>query len=111
VVILGSARAVTDDDGKRRVLDAIVDHVVPGRRPSVRPPNESELRRTLVLALPIEEASAKIRTGPPSDDEEDYALDCWAGVVPLGLTAGPPIADPRLRPGIPAPDGVSGYRR
>ena len=111
VVILGRATPVVDDEEKRRVLDAIVEHVVPGRLPSVRPPNESELRRTLVLSLPIEEASAKIRSGPPVDDEADYAVPCWAGEIPLRLTAAAPIPDPRLAPGIPIPESLTAYAR
>ncbi|HEX7421079.1 MAG TPA: pyridoxamine 5'-phosphate oxidase family protein, partial [Thermoanaerobaculia bacterium] len=74
-------------------------------------PNESELKQTLVLALPITEASAKIRTGPPIDDEEDYALPIWAGVLPLRLEPQKPIADERLPSGIEAPEYLSRYRR
>jgi len=93
VVVFGKAREVTDREEKLRALTALVEHVVPGRSPDVRAPNESELRQTLVLALPIGEASAKIRTGGPIDDEEDYALPVWAGVVPLTLMKGTPIKD------------------
>ncbi|HEX7421527.1 MAG TPA: pyridoxamine 5'-phosphate oxidase family protein, partial [Thermoanaerobaculia bacterium] len=82
-VIFGTATEVTDRDEKLRVLAALVDHVAKGRSRDARAPNESELKQTLVLALPITEASAKIRTGPPIDDEEDYALPIWAGVLPL----------------------------
>lgn len=92
VVVFGKAREVTGEE-KLRALDALVEHVVRGRSRDVRPPNEVELKQTLVLALPLEEASAKIRTGGPVDDEEDYALPVWAGVVPLTLTAGEPVAD------------------
>ena len=93
VVVLGPAREVTDPDEKMAALRAIVEHVAAGRWDEVRWPSELELKATTVLALPIDEASAKIRTGPPRDDEEDYALDCWAGVIPLRLAAGEPIAD------------------
>src|ERR1051325_11474243 len=77
VVAFGKAREVTDDAEKRRALDRLVEHVVRGRSTEVRAPNEKEMRQTLVLALPLSEASAKIRTGPPLDDEEDYALPVW----------------------------------
>jgi nitroimidazol reductase NimA-like FMN-containing flavoprotein (pyridoxamine 5'-phosphate oxidase superfamily) len=93
VVIFAKATEVTDRDEKLRALERLVEHIVPGRSAEVRAPNESELRQTLVLSLPIEEASAKIRTGPPIDDEEDYALPVWAGVVPIALVKGDPIPD------------------
>jgi len=92
VVVFGKAREVREDE-KVRVLDSLVEHVVRGRSKEVRAPNLKELRQTLVLALPIDEASAKIRTGGPVDDEEDYALPVWAGVLPLTLTPGEPVAD------------------
>lgn len=111
VVILGKAHDVTDLAEKRRALDALVEHVVPGRGAGVRPPSRNEIAGTRVLAVPIEEASAKVRTGPPIDDEEDYALPHWAGIIPLRMVAGTPVADPRLSPGVALPDHVSGYRR
>jgi uncharacterized protein len=111
VVILGTAVDVTDFEEKRRALHAIVEHVVPGRLPSVRPPSDHEIRGTRVLSLPIDEASAKIRTGPPVDDEEDYARPGWAGEIPLRLTAGLPISDPRLPAGTTVPPSVWSYRR
>lgn len=111
VTVLGTARLVDDPHEKLGALRAISEHVLAGRWDDVREPNENELRGTTVLALPIEEASAKVRTGPPGDDEEDYARDCWAGVVPLRLSAGAPIPDPRLRPGIPVPTNVERYAR
>lgn len=92
VVVFGVAREVTGDE-KARTLTALVEHVMPGRSAEVRGPNDKELRQTLVLALPLDEVSAKIRTGGPADDEEDYALPVWAGVVPLRLTPGEPISD------------------
>jgi nitroimidazol reductase NimA-like FMN-containing flavoprotein (pyridoxamine 5'-phosphate oxidase superfamily) len=95
VVVLGKGREVVDGAEKLRALEAIVEHVVPGRASVARAPSESELKQTLVIALPLEEASAKIRTGPPVDDAEDYALDVWAGVVPIALTKGEPIKDTR----------------
>lgn len=93
VVVMGKGREVSDPEEKKRALDALVDHVVPGRNAVVRAPNELELRQTLVIALPLAEASAKVRTGPPVDDEEDYKLDVWAGVVPLRLVKGEPVPD------------------
>ena len=95
VVVLGKGREVTDREEKTRALDALVEHVVPGRAAVVRPPNEAEFKQTLVIALPLDEASAKVRTGPPIDDEADYALDVWAGVVPLSLVKGEPVRDTR----------------
>src|SRR5262249_50230855 len=95
VVVLGQATAVEEATEKWDALEAIVEHVAPGRWAEVRKPNEKELAATLVLRLPIEEASAKVRTGPPIDDEEDYALPVWAGVLPLSIVPGSPIADPR----------------
>jgi hypothetical protein len=83
--------------------------LIRGRWADVRPPSEEELRKTLVVSIAIDEASAKVRTGPPLDDEEDYSLDVWAGVLPLSLMAAPPVADPRLAAGIAAPRYASGY--
>ncbi len=110
-VVFGTAVEVSDREEKVRAFDRLVEHVVAGRSAGVRPPNESEIRQTLVLALPIEEASAKIRTGPPLDDEEDYSLPVWAGVIPLALTPQPAIADARLVPGVEPPEYVTNYRR
>jgi nitroimidazol reductase NimA-like FMN-containing flavoprotein (pyridoxamine 5'-phosphate oxidase superfamily) len=111
VVVLGAAREVTDAAEKTAALRAVVEHVAAGRWDEVRWPTELELRGTTVLALAIDEASAKVRTGGPKDDEEDYALDCWAGVIPLRLAAGEPVADDRLRPGIPPSAAITGWRR
>ena len=93
VVVLGKGREVVDREEKIRALDAIVEHVVLGRTALVRAPNEAELRQTMVISMPLTEASAKVRTGPPIDDEEDYALDVWAGVIPLRLEKGEAIED------------------
>jgi len=109
VVVFGRATLVEDREEKIRALDALVEHVVPGRSSEVRGPNESELRQTIVLSLPIEEASAKIRTGGAVDDEEDYALPVWAGVVPLALTPSAPIADRDVKAEVP--EYVRDYRR
>ncbi|MCU1368892.1 MAG: flavin-nucleotide-binding protein [Ilumatobacteraceae bacterium] len=93
VVLLGEAVKVDDEDEKRRAFDVIVDHVLPGRTETARATNPSELRSTLVLKLPIDEGSAKIRTGGAVDDEEDHGLPVWAGVIPLALVAGEPEQD------------------
>ena len=111
VVVVGTATEVTDPAEKRRALDAIVEHVAPGRAASVRPPSENELRATRVVTLPLDEASAKVRTGPPKDDEADYALAVWAGELPLRLEPFEPVAEPRLGPGIEPPPHVTGWRR
>lgn len=111
VVVLGRATLVTEADEKAHALEAITEHIVHGRWPEVRWPNELELKATSVLRLPINEASAKIRTGPPIDDDEDYAMDVWAGVVPVSLTYGPPIADDRLAGDIKIPDHVLNQSR
>jgi hypothetical protein len=111
VVVLGTAVEVTEEAERLAGLRAVSEHVLRGRWDDVRPPAAGELRATLVLRLPIEEASAKVRTGPPVDDEEDYALPCWAGVLPLGQVAGEPVPDPRLAAGTPVPAAVRRYRR
>jgi nitroimidazol reductase NimA-like FMN-containing flavoprotein (pyridoxamine 5'-phosphate oxidase superfamily) len=111
VVIFGNAKVVDDPEEKITALHSFTDDVVPGRWDEVRPPNEGEMRATLVLKLPLVEVSAKVRTGPPIDDEEDYELSVWAGVVPLKLTAGAPISDDRLPAGIEPPEYVREYAR
>lgn len=111
VVILGKAEQVENADEKNRALEAFTEHVIPGRWAEVRWPTELELKATSVLKLPIEEASAKVRTGDPKDDEEDYALDIWAGVLPFDLAAKEPIADSRLISSIEAPEYVRKYSR
>jgi hypothetical protein len=111
VVLLGTACAVVDPDEKVAALHAFTEQVVRGRWADVRPPTPQEVKATSVLCLPLEEASAKVRTGPPVDDEEDYALDVWAGVLPLRLQALEPEPDPRLTPGIVPPEYVSAYHR
>jgi hypothetical protein len=103
VVILGVAAAVTDPAERLAALEAIVEHMAPGRWREVRPPTAAELGATAVLRLPIHEASAKIRTGGPLDDEDDLARRCWAGHVPLRLVPETPVPDPGLRPGTAAP--------
>jgi len=107
VVVFGKAEEVSDRHEKLRVLAALVEHVCRGRSADARGPNETELKQTLVLRIPILEASAKIRTGAPADDSEDYALPIWAGVLPLTLTPGAPVADNE----VPVPDYVLRYKR
>lgn len=104
VVVFGEGREVTDDDEKRTVLNALVEHVVPGRTGRTRPPSDGELRTTLLLRVDLDEASAKVRTGPPLDDGDDLDLPHWAGVVPLTVVAGEPVPSPDLAPGIEIPD-------
>ena len=111
VVIFGRATLVEEREEKLAALLALSEHFVRGRWAEVRGPNEQELRATTVLSLPLEEVSAKIRTGPPLDDEEDYSLPIWAGVIPLRLQASEPIADPRLKDGVQAPEYARSYRR
>jgi uncharacterized protein len=111
VVVLGKAELVEDAEEKNNALEAFTEHVVPGRWAEVRWPSELELKATSVLKLPIDEASAKIRTGDPKDDEEDYAMDVWAGVLPLSIEPGDPAPDTLLKDGIPVPAYVRDYER
>ena len=96
VVVLGTAQLVLDRDEKMDALRRFTNHIVPGRWDEARVPNDQELKATSVLVLPMEEVSAKVRTGPPIDDEEDYEIPIWAGVVPVHLRAGDPIPDDRI---------------
>ena len=109
VVMFGRATMVEERATKLAALFAFSEHVIPGRWNEVREPTEQELKATTVLSLPLVEVSAKVRTGPPIDDEEDYELPIWAGVIPLRLVAGVPINDPRLKQEIQLPRSVSGY--
>jgi hypothetical protein len=111
VVILGRAKQVEGRDEKLAALAAFSEQVMPGRWKDLRETTDAELKGTLVLTLPLKEVSAKVRTGPPKDDEADYALPLWAGVLPLKLTAGMPIDDPRLPAGIEPPDCAKNYKR
>ena len=111
VVIFGKAQLVEDRDKKLAALYALSEHMIPGRWKDTRGPSEAELQQTTVLELAIDEASAKIRTGPPLDDEEDYAMNVWAGVLPIRLTTVDPVADPRLPANIEVPDYVREYDR
>ncbi|HKY26690.1 MAG TPA: pyridoxamine 5'-phosphate oxidase family protein [Pyrinomonadaceae bacterium] len=111
VVIFGNARLVDDPQAKLSALRAFSEHMIRGRWDEVRQPTEEEMRATTVLSLPLEEASAKVRTGPPLDDEEDYELPIWAGVIPLSLVAGAPVPDLRLNPEIEVPRYAAPYDR
>ena len=111
VMIIGSAREVKDLDEKRTGLDAMVDHIIPGRSLDARPPTEKELRSTMLLRLPIGESSAKVRTGWPLDEEEDYDFPVWAGVIPFSSRVEAPLTDPRLQFRLEPPAYVSEYAR
>jgi uncharacterized protein len=111
VVVFGTAREVTEEEELDTAAAAITSHVAPGREDEARMPTAAEYRQTLLLAVPLEEASAKVRTGPPKDDDDDIALPIWAGVLPLATNAGDPDPSPDLAPGIDVPPSVSGYHR
>jgi len=111
VVIIGDASEVKDLEEKRIGLEALVEHIIPGRTLDARAPTEKELRSTMLLKLPLTESSAKIRTGWPSDEEEDYDLSIWAGVIPFAQHILPPLADPALRFELGVPDYVENYQR
>ena len=111
VTVLGRTRLVTDPREKDAALRAFVEHVVPGRSGEVRGADRKELAATAVLAVPIEEVSAKVRRGDPKDEEEDYALPVWSGVLPLALVPGDPVPDARLDPAVPVPPSVSAWDR
>jgi len=99
VVLFGKGEPVPENE-KYEALKIISDHLIPGRWEEIREPNKKELKATHLIAIPIREASAKIRTGPPNDDKPDYKLDVWAGEVPLKLSAADPVPDPRLKQGL-----------
>jgi nitroimidazol reductase NimA-like FMN-containing flavoprotein (pyridoxamine 5'-phosphate oxidase superfamily) len=111
VVVLGKATLVDDPQEKIEALRLLSEHIIPGRWADVRQPNERELKVTSILRVPIEEFSAKVRKGPVVDDEEDYSFPTWAGVVPLEMVAGAPIADARLDAAHGVPANVEHYTR
>ena len=111
VVLLGLATTIDAPKEKVEALRAFTEKLLPGRWNDARQPNDKELKATSILRVPITEASAKLRTGPPHDDEEDYALPIWAGVIPMQLTAGAPVRDERCDTAIPVPEYVARYRR
>ncbi len=109
VVAFGTARKIADPEQKLKSLRVISDHLIAGRWEDVRPPSEKELKATTVLEFSIEEASSKVRSGPPLDDEDDYRLPVWAGVLPLEIKSRVPIPDDRLIDGVIVPDYVRHY--
>jgi nitroimidazol reductase NimA-like FMN-containing flavoprotein (pyridoxamine 5'-phosphate oxidase superfamily) len=111
VMVLGTAAEVTDPDEKDRALRAVVEHIAPGRPEEVRGPDETDLKSTRVLSMPIEEASAKVRTGPPVDEDRDLELPYWAGQLPLTRGTGDPVPAPDLTRDLPVPDHVSDWNR
>ncbi len=108
--LFGTARAVEDRTQKMAQLEALIERLTPGRWAEQRAPTEPEFKGTMVAVMEIEEASVKTRSGPPSDDEEDYASPMWAGVLPLATTVGEPVPDPRLKPDTPLPGYVKAFR-
>lgn len=111
VVIFGTATTVQDSREKLEALHAFSEHIIPGRWAEVRLPSQAEIAGTLVLSLPLVEVSAKVRTGPPLDDEADYELPVWAGEIPLRFIAAAPINDPRLQSGVEPPTYARNYTR
>jgi uncharacterized protein len=110
VMVLGTARKITDNDEKEARLRVFVDTLFPGRWDILRPMNAKEFKATTVMSLPLSEASAKVRTGPPKDDEEDYSLPIWAGVLPIHMQIGMPIPDARNLLGLTPPAHVTGAK-
>ena len=108
VLVYGWGEKVADED-KIKIMDAFLEKLIPGRSAEWRPHKTKEINATTVIRFSLNEASAKIRSGPPSDDKEDYALPVWAGVIPYELQAGAPIDDPALAPGIPLPEYLKTY--
>lgn len=106
VVIVGEAHLIADEDERGRALDVFMQRLVPGRGEQLRPTNRTELKQTAVLRISLEHASAKIRTGPPGDDEEDYDWPVWAGVLPVTTRFGVPEPDPRLGAAVVVPDNI-----
>ena len=111
VVAFGAAKIIKDENEKIEALRLFTEHIIPGRWREVRLPTTNELKATTVLSLPLTEASAKIRTGNPVDDSEDYALDVWAGVIPLEIKAGKPLPDPQMNQEITPAHYISDYQR
>jgi nitroimidazol reductase NimA-like FMN-containing flavoprotein (pyridoxamine 5'-phosphate oxidase superfamily) len=111
VMVLGRTELVTDPSEKDAALEALVEHFLPGRSADARAGTRREVASTAVLAVPLEEVSAKVRTGDPKDDEDDYALPVWAGILPLAIVPGDPVPDSRLGPGIAVPAYVKDWHR
>ena len=111
VVLFGRATLVEGENEKMHALTVLSEQIIPGRWEIARKPTPQEIKGTTVLAFPISEGSAKIRSGEPHDNAEDYALPIWAGPLPLKLTAGAPIPDPKLSPDITIPENLTNYHR
>ena len=111
VIVFGRATTIEGDDAKNAAFHEFFEHLMPGRWDDVRKPNAKELAQTAVIELSLAEASAKIRTGPPGDDDEDYGLPIWAGLLPLTVSAGPPEDDPKLGTGIDRPAYLDDHPR
>jgi nitroimidazol reductase NimA-like FMN-containing flavoprotein (pyridoxamine 5'-phosphate oxidase superfamily) len=109
VTLFGKATALESPEDKLASLEAFMERITPGRWAELRPPTKQEMKATTVVGMEIEEASAKVRTGQPVDDEEDYALPIWAGVLPLRTVVEPPVSDPRLPEGVEAPAYLSKF--
>lgn len=112
VAVLGTPTLISDPDAKLAALQLFTNRIIPDRWDQLRPPTDTELKATTIVWLPLDEASAKVRTGPPGDPDEDVAdVDCWAGLLPVSTSFGPPIADPRLRAGITVSENIATYAR
>jgi nitroimidazol reductase NimA-like FMN-containing flavoprotein (pyridoxamine 5'-phosphate oxidase superfamily) len=111
VVLFGRGNPVQSDEEKRIALQALMDHMMPGRWNDVRKPSQKELNATAVISIPIDDASAKIRTGPPIEDEQDDDFPIWAGQIPMYQGFSPPQSDPKLKGVIPIPEYISQYMR
>lgn len=110
VMAFGEAEVIADSARKLAALEAMMERLVPGRWPDLKPPTPQELKGTTVVSLALEEVVAKVRSGPPKDEPEDYALDVWAGVVPTTIALGAPESDPALKPGIAVPEHLAHIR-
>jgi hypothetical protein len=110
VMAFGVAEVIADPAAKLAALEAMMERIVPGRWPSLKPPTTQELKATTVVSLQLDEVVAKLRSGPPIDEPEDYALDVWAGVVPTATVIGRPESDPDLKPGVAVPENLAGIR-
>jgi nitroimidazol reductase NimA-like FMN-containing flavoprotein (pyridoxamine 5'-phosphate oxidase superfamily) len=108
-VLFGRGAVIANDEQRLQALEAFTERLIPGRWGDARPPSAIELKQTTIVAVPIQSASAKIRTGPPRDEEDDLDLPVWAGVLPLQQSAGAPIADPQLRPGVELPEYIRDF--
>jgi uncharacterized protein len=110
-VLFGRGHVILDDDMRMQALETFTERLIPGRWQDVRPPSEVELKQTTIVVVPIESASAKIRSGPPKDNQDDLDLPVWAGVLPVHQVCGAAIADPQLRAETEVPEYIRNYRR